>query len=232
MEGPRPGGVASGLRRLRGAGLGSPEQSAGEWLRECVVRTASGSRALVVCGWVGCRPVRKPAPAACRSRVIGGRVRTSATVSGMAKSPMRRKRCTECRCWFLPEHRNQRRQKTCGAERCRRSRRRKVARQRRQGELWVHRDEERERQRRCRNGGRKTCHAPTSGCNNSELRKKLREVWDNASAVSRASFERSMLGILRKIMRSGGTREGPESGCHAPTGFCNHRTSLSKGSEM
>jgi len=124
------------------------------------------------------------------------------------KSRVKRKRCTECRCWFLTDRRNGRRQKTCGAERCRCSRRRKVARRRRQRELLVHRDAERERQRTCREGGGgATCHAPTSGCNSPEIRKKLREVWDNASAASRAYFERSMPGIFREIMRSGETTE-------------------------
>jgi len=86
-----------------------------------------------------------------------------------------------------------------------------MARKRRLRELWAHRDEERERQSRCRERrAEETRHVPRSACNVAELREKLREVWDSASAASRASFERSMPGILRGMQRSGETRAGPQ----------------------
>jgi len=63
--------------------------------------------------------------------------------------PIKRVRCSECRCWFHPKASARRHQKTC-SEKCRRERRGKLARQRRQADPEHFRELEAGRQRRRR----------------------------------------------------------------------------------
>ena len=67
----------------------------------------------------------------------------------MTRARQVRKRCSECRGWYLPSWRTAGFQLTCGVD-CRRVRRRRLARRRRAGELEDHREGERERQERHR----------------------------------------------------------------------------------
>ncbi len=135
----------------------------------------------------------------------------------MAQLSIKRQRCTECGCWYRPHPRAVKTQKICGAKACRVSRRRKLARRRRRRELDLHRDAERDRQRKSREArGQRTCHAPPSAPKCPQLRKKLMKMWDQASAMSRATLLRSMPGILREMERSTEIEIEPPVECHAP----------------
>jgi hypothetical protein len=50
-------------------------------------------------------------------------------------------------------------------------------------------------------------HAPTSAAKLSELQREVLMIWDGLQAVSRASLVRSLPGIVRRIERSGETRQ-------------------------
>jgi hypothetical protein len=133
-------------------------------------------------------------------------------------------RCAECRRRFEPERSAEKTQRVCGEE-CRKKRRRRLARRRRSKRVLDARVDERERQRRCRakrqaacgppsggdgqQAGRQEdaadtpvtggCHAPASGRIGAELHEKVLESWDRAVALSRASLQRRMEGILRGL---------------------------------
>jgi len=69
--------------------------------------------------------------------------------------------------------------------------------------------EERERQRRHREGGAQTCHAPPSTRKVSRLRAEMLDSWDSALALSRASLVRRLPAIMRVSMQFGGTGAEP-----------------------
>lgn len=116
-----------------------------------------------------------------------------------------RRRCTECRCWFAPAASAVRTQRVCGAK-CRASRRRKLARSRRSRHVQDSRVDERKRQRERRQRRRAVgCHALASAPKPAEIKAELLDSWDRAAALSRASLQRRLPGILRAIVRSEGT---------------------------
>src|SRR5207249_9229927 len=113
-----------------------------------------------------------------------------------------RRRCTECRNWYVPAlcapH-----QCVCSSD-CRRRRRRKTARKRRRQAVQDARVEERARQqaRRERRRTEQTacppCHAPPSSSKVLELVVKVLESWDSVIAVSRATLERKLVRIAQQ----------------------------------
>lgn len=129
---------------------------------------------------------------------------------------MARHRCTECRKWFVPAVTASGHQRVCGED-CRCCRRRKLARTRRRGALEEQREDERARQRKHRDSTRSgECHEPPSDGNSLELLLKLQQIMDKASRLSRATFRRDALRILRK--RTGLARAGRDGArrCHEP----------------
>ena len=90
---------------------------------------------------------------------------------------------------------------------------------RRWREVQDYRVEERARQRACRERRRKgACHAPPSAPKSSEFKDKLLESWDKAAAMSRATFERRLPVILRRLGYPDGTA-GPPSGAPSRATF-------------
>ena len=136
----------------------------------------------------------------------------------MKQGGSKRKRCSECRCWFVPVRTAAKSQRVCGEE-CRRGRRRGQARSRRAERVQDYRVDERERQRACRarrkgalqkgagaaagGGG----HAPPSSANGLEFVEKVLESWDEAAALSRAALARGIAAILRRSGPIEGTEE-------------------------
>ena len=124
------------------------------------------------------------------------------------------KRCTECRARFVPARSAEKTQKVCSLK-CRQRRRRRLARKRRAQRIQDYRVDERVRQQRHRERRRSTeaastatgpppCHAPASACNSADFAAKVLESWDRAVAMSRASLERRMPGILRDLVAFSG----------------------------
>lgn len=127
-----------------------------------------------------------------------------------------RRRCAVCRRWFHPERRAQASQQVCSPP-CRTARRRAQARRRRAQDLAGHRDAERARQQACR-AARAQAAAPPApqspsvaspglpagqGLSRAGLRAQVAvvmgeilEKMDSAAALSRASFQRDVAGIL------------------------------------
>ena len=131
-----------------------------------------------------------------------------ATLCRMHRADKGRRRCTECRRWYLPTATARKTQRLCGREPCRAARRRKLARARRRRDVQDYRVEERKRQRRCREGRAEgSCHAPPSALGPLRLKAKLLESWDEATAASRATLQRRMSQILRGIEGSDGTSQ-------------------------
>jgi hypothetical protein len=112
---------------------------------------------------------------------------------------MARRRCTECRKRFVPNVRASGHQRVCG-EACRGRRRNRLARQRRQDDLEGQRADDVVRQKKHRDGvqGAK-CHELASDANGAELLRKMQEIVDKAASLSRATFRRDAMRILRKI---------------------------------
>ena len=109
-----------------------------------------------------------------------------------------RRRCTECRKWFVPKPTAVGHQRVCGPQ-CRSLRRRKLARGRRREDLDEQRTDERLRQRKHRDASK--CagrHAPASDGKYAELLAQLRQIVDDAARLSRAAFERDARRILRR----------------------------------
>lgn len=137
-----------------------------------------------------------------------------------------RSRCSECREWFIPDNRCDKRQRVCG-EGCRQGRRARLARRRRSLDPVRYREEERERKRRSRRSGPapvlddqgvvdSACHAPASARKPLTSRKKIRDFWDKEMGVSRARLEREVLDIVSEFAQKLGQEGAPERGCHAP----------------
>ena len=113
---------------------------------------------------------------------------------------MARRRCTECRKRFVPNVRASGHQRVCG-EACRGRRRNRLARRRRQDDLDGHRADECARQQKHRDGAKAAkCHEPASDASSAELLSKMQEIVDRAASLSRATFRRDAMRILRKIV--------------------------------
>lgn len=112
---------------------------------------------------------------------------------------MARRRCTECRRRFVPNVRASKHQRVCG-EACRGRRRNRLARRRREGDLDGHRADECTRQQKHREGAKAAkCHELASDAKGAELLRKMQEIVDRAASLSRATFRRDAMRILRKI---------------------------------
>jgi hypothetical protein len=110
-----------------------------------------------------------------------------------------RKRCTECRHWFVPHLAAVEHQKTC-SDGCRVRRRRRLARRRRARELREYRVDERERQRACRARGRrreKTVSRPGLEPEVPALQRDLLEIVDRHVELSRTGLRREVVVFLR-----------------------------------
>ena len=141
----------------------------------------------------------------------------------MSKRATVRRRCTECRCWFVPAAKVAKQQRVCSEE-CRRQRRRKQARRRRRQEPARYREEERLQQRRRRERLRQGAepgrdgerHAPGEADKGVRSRDKERVDWDELIEQSRAELERQVLRIIREVERK--MRRAPVASAagHAP----------------
>jgi hypothetical protein len=125
-------------------------------------------------------------------------------------------RCTECRKWFTPAVTATLHQRVCGPE-CRRRRRAKLARARRGSAVEEYREDERERQRKRREGAPPgTCHEPASGGKAAELLGKMQRIVDGVVRLSRATFEREIRRIVRESARVLGSEVDGAGACHEP----------------
>lgn len=124
-----------------------------------------------------------------------------------------RKRCCECRHWFVPHAAAAGHQKTCG-EPCRIKRRGRLRRRRRALDVWEYRVDERERQRACRArkkdlvGG--AVSRPGLCAQVPDLQRELLEIVDEQVAMSRAGLRREVARLLR--VRSGEVRQARLAG--------------------
>ena len=108
------------------------------------------------------------------------------------------KRCTECRRWFTPADSAVKTQGVCG-DGCRKARRRKLSRRRRSRCPHAYRVDERLRQQAHRDRLRQgECHAPPSAAKSLNLQKEIREMVDEALALSRTSLKRGLPRILAR----------------------------------
>lgn len=129
----------------------------------------------------------------------------------MAERERGRCRCTECRRWFEPAASAAKLQRVCGAA-CRKARQRKLARARRAEALDAYREDEAFRQRKSREARKAGagCHAPPSAPKYADIKRKVLDSWDKATAASRASLERRLPGIVRAILRADGTAQASD----------------------
>lgn len=118
------------------------------------------------------------------------------------------RRCVECRRRFEPASSARATQRVCGPD-CRRLRDNRLAKRRRTRDLDEARADERERQRKHRAAHpthapaadlaappEPPCHAPPSGAIPPKIQRKILEVWDRESALSRARLEQRLADIL------------------------------------
>ena len=128
------------------------------------------------------------------------------------KKPQRKK-CTVCRNWYQPHPAAVESQKTCSPG-CRRLRRNRLARRRREADLWEYRVAERERQRRCRarhgttagGGPRAGPRMFTTGVSRTglapefhEIKEEILQNWDNVTRRSRATLIRHLARMVKEI---------------------------------
>ena len=129
-----------------------------------------------------------------------------------------RKRCTECRQRFEPSVAAKDRQLVCSAS-CRRSRRNRLARARRLGELEVARLDERERQARrraaaasrswapcsaaghdsCQGRSMAKCHGLASRRKALNSQREIQKIVARAASLSRASFEQGLQALAADL---------------------------------
>jgi hypothetical protein len=132
------------------------------------------------------------------------------------------RRCSECRARFEAAVTAAGSQRVCGAK-CRKRRRARLARRRRQADLEGARAEERERQKRrrerrggpeppsercrsspseaCEGEGTTACHEPASAPKQWNFQVEILEIVDSSIRLSRATFERAMGRMERKLSR-------------------------------
>lgn len=148
----------------------------------------------------------------------------------MLKQKISRRRCTECRRWYLPSAQTAHNQKTCGREQCRKRRHARLVRRQRALSLQDSRVSERERQRECRRRQRqKRVSPPRNGppdvtlplsvggavetmsltgleLEAAEILSIIQKNWDTMALdldpVSLSGFKLQLLEILRKSGRS------------------------------
>jgi hypothetical protein len=129
---------------------------------------------------------------------------------------MAQHRCTECRTWFAPAVTARAHQRVCGTG-CKRRRRNKLARRRRRDDLEAQRADERLRQEKHREGREgEDCHEPPSGRKCAELLVKLEQIVDKATRLSRATFRRDALRILRRSTVFSSAAMDGAGRCHEP----------------
>lgn len=121
-----------------------------------------------------------------------------------------RRRCAECRSYYKPAASAAKEQRVCGPA-CRKARQRELARGRRAKAVHDYRIDERLRQQKCREKRKEAggCHALPSAPKYADIKRKVLDSWDRATAASRASLERRLPGIVRAILRSDGTAQAP-----------------------
>ena len=129
---------------------------------------------------------------------------------------MAQRRCNECRAWFTPKPTATGHQRVCGLE-CRRLRRLKLARGRRLKDIDEQRIDERVRQRKHRDAAKRgDCHEPASDAKIAELLEKWLQILDIAARLSRATFQRAALQILRRSAAFPGAGLDRAGRCHEP----------------
>lgn len=118
--------------------------------------------------------------------------------------------CTQCRKRFEPHPATRGTQRVCGPA-CRALRDNALARHRRALHLDAAREDERLRQQKHRAAARTPgaapekppdplpCHAPGSADNPLKLQRKILQIWDEESALSRARLERKFARILGEM---------------------------------
>jgi len=123
-----------------------------------------------------------------------------------------RKRCCECRRWYVPHVAAVGHQKTCGKG-CREARRRRLSRRRRALDLHGYRLDERERQRACRARRRASSAAVSRtglSVQGSNLQRELLEIVDKHARLSRTGLRREVVRLLQVSqheVRQAGTAE-------------------------
>ncbi len=155
----------------------------------------------------------------------GGKFVAIVHTGGMGtKKQCLRKRCRSCRRWFRPHLSAVLSQRTCSLW-CRIQRTRRLARLRREREIYQYRVEERQRQRECRARRREAARMETASAQMSrttlsvqvtDLKELILKSWDRELCRSRARLSRQLKLLLRgnrQNLGQGGTKEPP---CHVP----------------
>lgn len=168
----------------------------------------------------------------------------------MPRRQIARRRCSECRRWYLPSAQTAHNQKTCGRESCQRRRRARLERHRREESLAESRLAERERRRESRrrrreagpcahlwrpsDGASTECGTEASeGLSLADLKPELAEMmqkaldnWDTvfeqAGPLSLAGLKFQLFEILEKGGHFVGQAGSKKPGCPWPAEFCNH----------
>jgi hypothetical protein len=128
----------------------------------------------------------------------------------MEHSKRARRRCAQCGKRFTASASALGTQRVC-SKKCRKGWDLALARERRSKDLDRYREDEWERQRKCREArsaeagstgpagpGVAKCHAPPSVANQRKLRRKVLESWDKAAALSRATLAQKLGKILEE----------------------------------